>query len=225
MRSIALDIVTIVNATKKYGEHVVLDDVSLSFEQGLIHGITGRNGCGKTVLLKAICGFVPLSSGSVTVGGKRIGKDTDVPKDVGIIIEAPGFLPLYSALGNLRLLANIRGKATKEQQAGALERVGLDPQSRQHVGKFSLGMRQRLGIAQAIMEDPALLILDEPFNGLDIAGVEDMRQLLLELREHGKTILMASHSREDLVLLCDTVCQMDRGRIVAKDGGDGAWAS
>jgi ABC-2 type transport system ATP-binding protein len=210
--------VVVEKATKTYKDHRVLDDVSLSFAEGQIHGLVGRNGSGKTVLFKAMCGFVPLTSGRIEVNGQQIGKDTDVPKDVGIIIEAPGFLPNYSAYKNLWLLACIKKKITRQQVKEFIATVGLDPENKKHVGKFSMGMRQRLGIAQAIMEDPSLLILDEPFNGLDISGVEEMRKLLLRLKGEGKTILLASHSREDIELLCDTVRTMDNGRVVQSLG-------
>ncbi len=207
--------VTVTNAVKKFKEHTVLKDVSVSFEQGKIHGVIGRNGSGKTVLFKCICGFMPLTSGEIVVNGKRIGKDVDVPDDVGIIIEAPGFLLNYSGMKNLSLLASIRRRADKAAQRAAMVKVGLDPDNRKHVGKYSLGMRQRLGLAQAIMEAPQLLILDEPMNGLDKHGVAEMRELLLSLsRDEGKTIILASHSAEDIAVLCDTVCEMDGGVLM-----------
>ncbi len=212
-----MDIIRVENATKIYKEHTVLDHVSITFAENKIHGIVGRNGSGKTVLFKAICGFVPLTSGQITVHDKIIGKDVDVPPDVGIIIEAPGFLPNYSAYDNLRLLAEIKRKIKSHQIKEVIATVGLDPNSKKHVGKFSLGMRQRLGIAQAIMENPSILILDEPFNGLDIHGVEEMRALLMKMREEGKTILLASHSAEDIEYLCDTVHQMDGGHLVSQN--------
>jgi ABC-2 type transport system ATP-binding protein len=201
--------------TKKFKETVVLDDITVSFEAGKIHGLIGRNGSGKTMLLKCICGFVMPTSGSVCVANRRIGKDVDIPDNVGIIIEAPGFLPNYSGYNNLKMLAQICGKIGKDDIRKAIEAVGLNPDNRKHVGKYSLGMRQRLGIAQAMMENPELLILDEPMNGLDNAGAEDIRKLLLELRDRGKTILLASHSKEDIQILCDTVCELDHGKIIS----------
>ena len=190
---------------------MVLKNVSISFEKGQIHGIVGRNGSGKTVLFKCICGLMHPEEGVILVNGKRVGRDVDMPEDIGAIIEAPGFLPNYSGYKNLRFLANIRRKIGKEEILNVLKTVGLDPESRKHVGKYSLGMRQRLGIAQAIMEDPEILILDEPMNGLDNAGVQDIRALLLELKAQGKTILLASHNHEDIAALCDTVHEMDGG--------------
>ena len=199
------------NVVKRFRDQVVLKNVSISFEKGKIHGIVGRNGSGKTVLFKCICGLMHPEEGVILVNGKRVGRDVDMPEDFGAIIEAPGFLPNYSGYKNLRFLANIRRKIGKEEILNVLKTVGLDPESRKHVGKYSLGMRQRLGIAQAIMEDPEILILDEPMNGLDNAGVQDIRALLLELKAQGKTILLASHNHEDIAALCDTVHEMDGG--------------
>lgn len=199
------------NVVKRFRDQVVLKNVSISFEKGKIHGIVGRNGSGKTVLFKCICGLMHPEEGVILVNGKRVGRDVDMPEDIGAIIEAPGFLPNYSGYKNLRFLANIRRKIGKEEILNVLKTVGLDPESRKHVGKYSLGMRQRLGIAQAIMEDPEILILDEPMNGLDNAGVQDIRALLLEFKAQGKTILLASHNHEDIAALCDTVHEMDGG--------------
>lgn len=202
------------NVVKRFRDQVVLKNVSISFEKGPIHGIVGRNGSGKTVLFKCICGLMHPEEGVILVNGKRVGRDVDMPEDIGAIIEAPGFLPNYSGYKNLRFLANIRRKIGKEEILNVLKTVGLDPESRKHVGKYSLGMRQRLGIAQAIMEDPEILILDEPMNGLDNAGVQDIRALLLELKAQGKTILLASHNHEDIAALCDTVHEMDGGVLL-----------
>ena len=202
------------NVVKRFRDQVVLKNVSISFEKGKIHGIVGRNGSGKTVLFKCICGLMHPEEGVILVNGKRVGRDVDMPEDIGAIIEAPGFLPNYSGYKNLRFLANIRRKIGKEKIVNVLKTVGLDPESRKHVGKYSLGMRQRLGIAQAIMEDPEILILDEPMNGLDNAGVQDIRALLLELKAQGKTILLASHNHEDIAALCDTVHEMDGGVLL-----------
>ena len=196
---------------KRFGTDTVLKDVSRSFERGRIHGIVGNNGSGKTVLMKCICGFLIPDGGSITVNGERVGVDVDFPRDMGLIIETPGFLPNMTGVKNLEILASLNKKIGLEQIAAAIRRVGLDPLMKKPVGKYSLGMRQRLGIAQAIMEDPALLILDEPLNGLDKHGVREMRQLIKGLKEQGKTILLASHNQGDIDELCDTVCEMDAG--------------
>jgi len=196
---------------KRFGTDTVLNNVSRSFERGRIHGIVGNNGSGKTVLMKCICGFLIPTEGEVIVNGKRVGKDVDFPPDLGLIIETPGFLPNVTGIKNLEILASLNKKIGLREIAAAIRRVGLDPLMKKPVGKYSLGMRQRLGIAQAIMEDPALLILDEPFNGLDKHGVREMRQLIKGLKEQGKTILLASHNQGDIDELCDTVCEMDAG--------------
>ena len=205
--------ISVENVSLTIGTAQILRDISVSFEEGQIHGIIGRNGSGKTMLMKCICGFVKPTNGTIVVGGKRIGKDCDFPENTGIIIETPGFIPYYSGYKNLKLLADLRKKVTADDIRNTMKTVGLDPELKRHVRKYSLGMRQRLGLAQAIMENPDLLILDEPMNGLDKDGVKDMRQYLLDLKEKGKTILIASHSAEDIDVLCDTVYEMDKGAL------------
>ncbi len=206
-----MSVISVKNVTKKFRENTVLRNVSLEIEKGTVTGLVGRNGSGKTILMKCVLGLVSPTSGSITVRGKRVGKDIDIPENVGVIIETPGFLPNFSAYNNLMQLAKIRRKIGKAEVRAAIQRVGLDPDNKKHVGKYSLGMRQRLGLAQAIMEDPDILILDEPLNGLDKEGAADMRKFLLGLKEQGKTLLIASHSAEDIDALCDTVCEMDNG--------------
>ena len=196
----------------------ILRSVSAEFERGKIHGLIGRNGSGKTMLMKCICGFVKPTQGEITIDGKRVGKDVDFPKNTGIIIETPGFIPYYSGYKNLRLLAGLDNKIGKQEVREAMKKVGLDPDLKRHVKKYSLGMRQRLGLAQAIMENPELMILDEPMNGLDKDGVSDMRRYLLDLKAQGKTIIIASHSAQDIDILCDTVSEMDKGRLTALSG-------
>src|SRR5699024_539701 len=203
--------IQIENVTKKFGEAVVLDEINMELQPGNIYGLVGRNGSGKTMLMKCICGFVLPTSGTIHVNGKIVGKEIDIPDDIGIIIENPGFLPNYSGFKNLQLLAMIRNKIGKAQIKEAIRRVGLDPESKKHVGKYSLGMRQRLGLAQALMEDPSILLLDETMNGLDNEGVEEIRKLILDLKQNGKLIIIASHTREDINLLCDKVFYMDHG--------------
>ena len=193
------------------GTAQILRDVSARFEEGQIHSIVGRNGSGKTMLMKCICGFIRPDSGKIFVDGKQVGRDVDFPPDLGLLIETPGFAPYYSGLKNLELLAAINRRVSEERLNACMEQIGLGDAKNKRVSKYSMGMRQRLGIAQAIMENPRLLILDEPLNGLDEQGVEDIRALLLELKEQGKTILLSSHNREDIDLLCDSVCKMEGG--------------
>lgn len=206
-------VVDIKNVTKQYGANKVLKDVSMTCETGKIYGLIGRNGSGKTVLLKCVCGLVIPTSGEVSVWGQSVGKDVDFPENIGFIIESPGFLLQESGLSNLKHLASIRGKIGIDEIHESMNTVGLDPDLKLHVGKYSMGMRQRLGIAQAIMEKPKLLVLDEPMNGLDNQGVEHIRSLLLALKESGVTILLASHFKDDIAYLCDEVYQMDAGII------------
>lgn len=199
--------------SKRFGEEEVLKPLTWKIETGKVYGIVGNNGSGKTVLMKCICGFLPVTEGSVRVGGKYIGREIDFPKSLGAIIETPGFLMNLSGRRNLEILADLRGNLGRQDITAVLLRVGLDPNLKKPVSKYSLGMRQRLGIAQAIMEDPELLILDEPFNGLDRHGVEEIRALLLAQKTQGKTILLASHNSEDIRLLCDRVYEMDAGMM------------
>lgn len=206
--------IEIKDLTKRFGEAAVLEHVNMVLESGHIYGFVGRNGSGKTMLMKHICGFVRPTQGSVSVNGRVVGKDIDIPEDMGIIIESPGFLAEYSAYQNLRLLAMIRGRIGRKEIYEALRRVGLDPESKKHVGKYSLGMRQRLGLAQALMEDPSILVLDEPMNGLDNEGVAQIRELLAGCRDSGKLVVIASHTKEDIDILCDTVYYMDHGRVM-----------
>lgn len=194
----------------------VLHDVSLQVDAGSICGIIGRNGSGKTVLFKCICGFLQTDRGEIQIEGKAVGKDKSTLSNLGIIIESPGFLRHYSGYKNLEFLMGLNGKADREKINAVLDLVGLAEQKNKKVGKYSMGMRQRLGIAQAIMEEQNILILDEPMNGLDNQGVEDIRKLLLKLKEKGTAILLASHNQEDIRQLCDFVYEMDSGRIQRK---------
>lgn len=203
--------ISVQHVFKDFKGEQVLKDVHHDFEEGKIHGIVGNNGSGKTVLMKCICGFMFPSSGKIFVDYEQVGKDMDFPEDLGLIIETPGFLPQYSGVKNLEILASLKKKIGRKQIAETIRRVGLDPSMKKPVGKYSLGMRQRLGIAQAIMEEPSLLILDEPLNGLDKHGVQEMRSLIKGLRDEGRTILLASHNAQDIEELCDTVCEMDGG--------------
>ena len=196
---------------KYFGKDEILKQLDFQMIRGQVYGIIGNNGSGKTVLMKCICGFLPVTEGTVIVGGKYIGKEIDFPESLGVIIETPGFLASLSGRRNLEILAGLRGNLTGADITAILHRVGLDPDLKKPVAKYSLGMRQRLGIAQALMENPELLILDEPFNGLDRHGVEEIRTLLLAEKEKGKTILLASHNAEDIRVLCDHVFEMDGG--------------
>lgn len=206
------NIIVLEDVCKSFRKDMVINHISVKLEKGQIYGIVGKNGSGKTVLFKIIAGLLQPTSGKVYVNGKEIGKKVDFAENVGMIIETPGFLSQYSAYKNLEYLAAIKNQITKEQIKKAIEMVGLDAESTKKVGKFSLGMRQRLGIAQAIMENPDLIILDEPMNGLDKNGIDTVKNLLLSLKQEGKTILMASHYAEDTEI-CDEIYEMEGGKI------------
>lgn len=180
---------------------------------GKIYGIIGRNGSGKTVLLKCICGLMDTTDGTVSVNGKIVGKDVDFPENIGFIIENPGFLPHYSGFKNLKYLASIRGTITDDDIRRCIRTVGLDPDDKKSVKHYSLGMKQRLGLAQAMMENPDILILDEPMNALDSIGVSDIREILLDLKEQGKLVILASHIHEDIEILCDEVMKIEDGKV------------
>ena len=201
--------VEVINVYKSFKGETVLKGVSVSFERGQIHGIMGRNGSGKTVLFKCICGFLEVDSGEILIEGKKV-KPSEA-HDVGIILETPGFIESLSGMKNLKLLSSLNRRIGTKEVEEAIRTVGLDPKSRKHVGKYSLGMKHRLGIAQAIMERPDILILDEPMNGLDKRGVLEMRELFTKLSEQGVTIIMSSHYAEDIDALCKTTYEMDGG--------------
>ncbi|WFR57533.1 ATP-binding cassette domain-containing protein [Anaerocolumna sp. AGMB13025] len=206
-------IISVQSVTKQFKTQTVLNNVSVDFPSGSIYGLVGRNGSGKTMLMKCICGFVPPTRGKIFVQGKQVRYGSQFPKGIGFIIESPGFLRNSSGFANLMSLASINRKIGLDEVKDAMILVGLDPYSKKHVGRYSLGMRQRLGIAQAIMEHPDILILDEPMNGLDNNGVDEMRKLFLKLKGEGKTLIIASHNHEDIEVLCDKVYEMDNGSL------------
>ena len=214
-RNNSMEYSIIVNdVSKSFRGEMVLKNVAVKCRPGHIYGFVGKNGSGKTVLFKIICGLVNPDSGTVEVEGKKLGEEIDFPESMGLIIEQPGFLYTCSGFENLRYLASIKHKIDKEKIRETMAMVGLDWRMKKWVGHYSLGMRQRLGIAQAIMEDPNIIILDEPMNGLDKAGVESMRELFLKLRDQGKTILLASHNEDDIHILCDEIHRLDGGSIM-----------
>lgn len=208
------NVIEIKNMSKSFKSHKVLNDINISIEKGSVCGFVGLNGSGKTLLMKVIAGFLKPDCGTVLVQGKEVGKEVDFPDDIGVIIETPSFMPYISGYKNLYDLYSIKGIPDKEKIRKTMQLVGLDPDDKKFVYKYSLGMRQRLGIAQAIMEEQSLLILDEPMNGLDKKGVEEMRTLFLRLKEAGRTIVIASHNQADIDYLCDKVYELDNGNII-----------
>nr|WP_300902296.1 ATP-binding cassette domain-containing protein [uncultured Acetatifactor sp.] len=199
------------NVSKSFKGIPVLNDINITCRSGKIYGIIGYNGSGKTVLFKCICGFLHVDSGEISVNGRVMGKEMDMLEHAGIIIEEPGYIRNLSGYRNLEYLYRITHKKDPAVIHSIMLKVGLDPQSRKKVCHYSLGMRQRLAIAQATMEDQAILILDEPMNGLDREGVAEMRKFFLEQKERGKLILLASHNKDDIELLCDEVYEMNHG--------------
>ena len=209
-------IIKVEHLSKSFKEQEILQDINVEFEKGKIYGIIGRNGSGKSMLFKCICGFIHPSQGKIFIKDKEIGKDVDMACEIGMLIEGTGFLANYDAYHNLDFLVRIKNKVDKTKLLDTLKIVGLGEAGKKKVGKFSMGMKQRLGIAQAIVEDQEILILDEPMNGLDNQGVKEMRELFLLMKERGCTILLASHNKEDIEVLCDKVFEMESGKLNEK---------
>lgn len=221
------------NLSKVYGQNTVLKNISMRFDEGKIYGLIGTNGCGKTTLMRCICGFSQPTSGYIVVNGCLIGgrsalrrnpelakadagiisRVSDFAPNTGVIIETPGFLPHETGLQNLMLLAAMSGRADRLRTRRAMIELGLDPDEKKPVWKYSLGQRQRLGFAQAFMEDPDVLILDEPFNAMDKASMEEVHDLLQRFKAQDKTVLLASHSTEDIARACDVIYEMEDGGL------------
>ena len=206
--------IDIKNINKTIGNNVVLDNISISLEKGKIYGFRGKNGSGKTMLFRAICGLINVDSGEIIIDNKVLGKDISFPNSLGVLIEYPGFLDNLTGFKNLKYLAEIKGIISDKDIEEAIKKVGLDPKDTRKFKKYSLGMKQRLGIAQAIMEDPELIILDEPTNALDIDGVRLINDIILDMKSKGKTILIANHDKEELESVADKILFVDRGRII-----------
>lgn len=198
---------------KHFGRQEVLKGIDLTVEAGEAVGLVGNNGSGKSVLLKCLCGLMRPDQGEVRINGKRLGTDIQRAPEIGAVIEAPGFLPSKNAYDNLYALWVLNRRVPKENIARSIQTVGLDPKSRKRVGKYSMGMRQRLGLAQALMEDPSILLLDEPFNGLDKTGLKEMYALIQGLGQRGATMIVASHNPGDIDQLCAKVYEIDAGRM------------
>lgn len=208
--------------SKSFKSEEVLKDVSFELEKGKIYGFVGRNGSGKTVIFKLISGLMRPSAGEIFLESQNMTHAKQFPKSIGVLIETPGFIPHYSGMKNLKILNGLSEKsAASETLEKSMELVGLDPHNKKPVRTYSLGMRQKLGIAQAIMNSPELLILDEPMNGLDEESVKKMRTFFTQLKEeHQVTILLASHNKEDIQVLCDDLFELSKGTV--KRSGQGA---
>lgn len=202
------------NLSKTIKGTLILDNISVSFSSGTIYGLRGRNGCGKTMFMRCICGLIIPTSGTITIDGRQLHKDMSVPDSIGALIENPSFLPQYTGYKNLKILATLAGNITDEEIRMALERVGLDPQDKRVYRKYSLGMKQKLGIANAIMGEPDIIVLDEPINALDEESVKKIKNELIRLSEKGKLIIIVCHDREELEFLSDVIYEMKNGRII-----------
>lgn len=202
------------NVTKNFKDINVIKEVNLEFNSGNIYSFIGRNGSGKTVFLKMVCGFYKPSTGKILYDGKDINKDVAFPPSTRVLIENPSFLSALTGYQNLKLLADIQKKIGKKEIEDALKKVNLYEAKDKEYHKYSLGMKQKLGIAQVLMEDPDVMILDEPFNGIENESVEQLRNLLLEEKKRGKIILIATHIKEDIEILSDKIYRVDGGNIV-----------
>lgn len=205
--------IEIKNLTKKIGSATVLSDVNLTMNNGKIYGLKGKNGSGKTMLMRVISGLISPTEGEVVIDGKLLGKDMSFPESIGILIENPAFLPTYSGFENLKMIASIKGLISDEDISAVIKRVGLDPDDKKKYKKYSLGMKQKLGIACAVMEKPDIIILDEPVNAVDEEGIKIIRELLDELKKDGKIIILACHDKEELFFLSDEIIEIENGAI------------
>lgn len=201
------------NVSKRLNDVTVLEDISLTFESGTIYGLKGKNGCGKTMLMRMMAGLIYPTSGTVSIDGEILHKDIATPRSIGILIENPAFLPGYTGQRNLELLAGLTGKADRTQIAKTMSRVGLDPNDKRTYRKYSLGMKQRLGIACALMECPDLILLDEPINAIDEKGVPKIWEALQEEKQRGALIVLACHDTEELTSLADQIITIEEGKI------------
>ena len=201
------------NVSKRLNDVTVLEDISLTLESGTIYGLKGKNGCGKTMLMRMMAGLIYPTSGTVSIDGEILHKDIATPRSIGILIENPAFLPGYTGQRNLELLAGLTGKADRTQIAKTMSRVGLDPNDKRTYRKYSLGMKQRLGIACALMECPDLILLDEPINAIDEKGVPKIWEALQEEKQRGALFMLACHDTEELTSLADRIITIEEGKI------------
>ncbi|WP_300410208.1 ATP-binding cassette domain-containing protein [Lagierella sp.] len=209
--------IEIENVEKSFDKGKVLDDINLTFESGKIYGLKGRNGSGKTMLLRVIAGLILPNRGKVTVDGKVLGEDISFPPSIGVLIENPGYIPELSGKDNLKNIAEIKGIVTDEKIEDTMRHFDLDPGNKKSVKKYSLGMKQKLGLCMAFMEDPELILLDEPMNALDEKAVKTLKDFLFEKKNENKLIIIASHDMEDLELLADEIIEMHNGEVVKKN--------
>ena len=209
--------IKIENVSKKIKSNMILKNIDMELTSGHIYGFRGKNGCGKTMLMRCICGLIIPTAGKIIINGKELHKDIKIPESIGALIENPAFLPQYTGFKNLKMLASLKGKINDEEVKLAIKRAGLDPDDKRTYKKYSLGMKQKLGIANAIMGEPDIIVLDEPINALDEISVENVKKVFLELKEKGKLIIAACHDREELEYLCDIIDELKDGEIVGME--------
>ena len=202
--------------SKYFGKTCVLNNINLEMETGHIYGFWGRNGSGKTMLMRIISGLVFPSDGAIIIGGEQLGKDISFPRSIGALIENPGFIPGYSGFKNLKILASIRNKISDEDIREVMLHMGLDPDDRKKAKKYSLGMKQKLGIAAALMEKPDLILLDEPTNALDENSTKVLKEILLEHKRRGALLIVACHIREELEYLSDEIICLNEGHVIKR---------
>ncbi len=208
-------LIEMINVSKAFGRKVILKDVSFAVQEGETVGIVGANGSGKSVLFKLLCGFTQPDQGNVLVRGEELGKGRDFPENMGVFINSPGFIGIYSGFQNLKFLADIQGKIGTEEIEDAMIKVGLDPSNKTRVDHYSMGMKQKLGLAQAVMEGQDIVVLDEPFNALDHKTYGDIKEIIRMLKAEGKTIFLTSHRFEDIEQLCDKIYMIEDCRVTA----------
>ncbi|MCD7826199.1 MAG: ATP-binding cassette domain-containing protein [Clostridiaceae bacterium] len=211
------EIIKLKNVSKRFGDKILYDHINLTITEGECVGFIGGNGTGKSVLFQIMTGLIPADRGEILINGKRLGKDEDFPEGVGILINSPGYIEYYSGFKNLQMLAQIQGNISDEEIKSAMELLGLDPQDKTKVKKYSMGMRQKLGIVQAIMEHQQIIILDEPYNALDFTTNKEVTKVLLELKQEGRTILLTSHQQGYLDKLCDKMYCIENQKLVLFD--------
>lgn len=209
--------IEICNYTKKLSKNLVLENINLSLSGGKIYGFVVKNGSGKTMLMRAICGLILPTSGFVKINNKIIGKDISFPDSVGALIENPGFISEYSGFQNLKILAQIQKKIDDKKIVDTMRMVGLDPNEKKSFRKYSLGMKQKLGIAAAMMEDPQILVLDEPFNALDEASCENVKKMILSAKVPDRVVLLSCHDKNQINALCDETIELAQGKIIRRD--------
>lgn len=206
--------ITITNVSKTINKDIILDDINLSLTGGKIYGLTGQNGCGKTMLMRLICGLIHPTKGKVYINGDEIGKNIDFPLSIGLLLENPSFLDKYNGYDNLKILADLKGNIDEQEIINTLQNVGLNPRDKKKYYKYSLGMKQRLGIAAAIMGKPDLILLDEPINAIDKDGVSEILKVIKSLKSDNRIVIVACHSINELEEIADEIINMSSGKIV-----------